>query len=168
MQRGTVVFLVLMICSALIIGTTLGIISTRQYLIPHLAAAKSGTPQELGESTASEPAEFPSAPVPTNSGNNGKNASHANPSRHRQPETQGSLRLNSDFAPANLLLLTENEIREIKSMLRNLGYETSDLSEAVKQFQQKNHLTATGYLDTETLTSIITQVLRQKVATLTP
>ncbi len=168
MRKGTVVFLVLMVCSALIIGTTLGIISVRHYLIPHLAAASS-SPQITDNPAGSQQEEVPSPPVSGASDNRKpENTAQPSPSRHREPESSSSMYVNDEFTPAKLLLLTENEIKEIKSMLRELGYETSNLSEAVKQFQEKNHLTATGYLDTETLTSIMTQVLRHKVTKLTP
>jgi len=166
-QKGTVVFLVLMICSALIIGTTLGFISTREYLVPHLSKTYTDTGTAKTNSADSDENQAPSVPDP-NASSIAEKVSYSALSRYGQPQTVNSLRSSDAFASAKLLVLTENEVKEVKAMLQNLGYDASSLPEAVKQFQEKNHLAATGYLDTETLTSIITQVLRQKVTKLRP
>lgn len=164
MQKGTVVFLVLIICSALTMGATLGLITNREYLILHLTklgnSKAAASPVDLGKSRAVAVAET----IPTTSGI--KTPSVSTPYSYNQ-EVNASTSQDA-FSQAQLLLLTENEVKEICSMLKELGYETSDLSGAVKHFQEKNHLPATGYLDTDTLNSIITQVLKQKVTNLAP
>ncbi|MGI6487807.1 MAG: peptidoglycan-binding protein [Syntrophomonadaceae bacterium] len=154
MRKGTLVFLILVVCSAVVIGSTVGLLHNHH----HLAAlyTKMETP---AAQTDNIPEVEP--PIPAGDKDNLKTepVKNPNPSRNmasnRQHPAVGSQQ--------QLLILTEDEVREIYSMFMELGYDHDQLSDATASFQQDHQLKPTGFLDGATLHQVIQQVKLKKV-----
>ena len=111
MRKGTLVFLVLVVCSAVVTGSTVGLLHNHH----HLAAlyTKMETPAAQTDKPEVEP------PVPAGNKDNSKTELVEKPS---PPQNTASSRQHPAVgSQQQLLILTEDEVREIYSMFM-VGY----------------------------------------------
>lgn len=153
MRKGSVVFLILVLSSAVMVGTTLGLISNMSYLKPYLQNKSPSTPDNGLESSS------PVEPPRVETGQH-----QSSPGKHQVAETPEAVVSQSNDTPAtSRWTLTEAEAREIHAMLAQLGYGgSSSLSQAVTLYQKAKHLPANGCLDTDTLNSIVRELTKKK------
>ncbi|NLB17973.1 MAG: hypothetical protein GX825_04420 [Syntrophomonadaceae bacterium] len=135
MTRGHIIFLILMICSATMIGATLGVASNfdvlaeRSQMISNSAVAD----EPLDEFGAIDGKES-SAPI---------TVAHNNEQVSRSSQTMG---------------YTDQDKEQIRKMLQQLGMaENEQAIDFISNFQRNHSLNATGSLDTETLYLMIEQ-----------
>lgn len=136
MTRGQMIFMFMMICTAVMTGAALGIISNFDIILQQAevinaaAAAAAAEPSDEGAN-----AQENESPAPTTVANREK------VSRSTQ-----------------LMIITAQEKEEIRQMMQQLGM-TEDEQEAdfIKAFQHSHNLQATGTLDSQTLNLMIKQ-----------
>ena len=153
MKKGRMVFLVLVVCSAVVTGSTVGLLHSQQHL------ATLDMERETSAAQTDKPEVEP--PIPANNKDNpsieqleksGPSSSIASSTQHPAVQSQ-----------QQFLILTEDEAREIFSMFVELGYNQDTLSDAAASFQEDNQLKPTGFLDGATLHQVIQQVKLKKV-----
>lgn len=147
MQKGYYFFLILVLASAVILGSTIGLISNVSYIVQNTELLKP-QPNEV----------FPDG--------------HAHDSVSPTPQSNipGSLQgekqpLSTSSGDSEYMVLSQEEKEQIKQMLFGLGMgENDDLGQFVLEFQKKNSLETTGILDSQTLDIIIKQSTLQEVS----
>lgn len=135
MTRGHIIFLVLMICSATMIGATLGVASNFDVLAERSQSnsAVAATVEPFEEFDAIDEKES-SAPI---------TVAHNNEQVSRSSQTMG---------------YTDQDKEQIRKMLQQLGMaENEQAIDFISNFQRNHSLNATGSLDTETLYLMIEQ-----------
>lgn len=147
MKAGRFMVLVLLIASAMVIGTTAGLIMGMNDA--NKAAAKINDTQTVVSSPkAKTPTSVPSARVQTAAVTSASDSA-----------------VDSSTAPQDL---SGADIAQVETMLQRLGYDTArGIVPAVQQYQQDNSLNATGALDVETLQSMVDQIRLSRVKQLT-
>ncbi|MGB4304520.1 MAG: hypothetical protein WBJ34_12145 [Syntrophomonadaceae bacterium] len=148
MTRAQMFFLFLMICTAVITGTALGIISNfdilqqqSQLVITSTATASDELPNE------EQSAEKGDCQEQTSSGSTSV-ASYDQVSRSTQ-----------------LMVVTAQEKEEIRKMMLQLGMsEDEQESDFISKFQRSHNLSITGTLDSQTLNTMIKQVTYNSAA----
>ncbi|NLU48954.1 MAG: peptidoglycan-binding protein [Syntrophomonadaceae bacterium] len=150
MRKGGTVFLILVVSAAVMAGTTLGLVRNWQYLT---------TPRVQKEPI---PEVTESHPVPSETG------TEAPVTRQQFPAVASSETGPLTGADQNLsLILTREEVQEINSMLLELGYSSTSLTEGLKEFQRQNRLIVSGYVDGPTLQALVRQLTLKRVRTST-
>lgn len=152
MRKGSIVFLVLLVCSAVIVGTTLGLFCNMQYITTYLEGK---TPTQIADNN-----EVPAPGSPIESRNYS-----AGPPAGKQRDFSTTPSRGYDVRTSQLLILTESEMREITQMLKELGYDKDSFRETVRLFQRDNHLQPTGILDVTTVNVMVKQAIQKKVQT---
>lgn len=139
MKRQYAIFLVLIICAAMVGSSTLVIVLN----MPIIAQTSQRLQAEAEQSAKSNPAtETQTASTQTSR----KNTVVAMESSNQAPTT-----VSGEFT------LAEKE--QIAQMLNELGMQEKDISaDSIKSFQNQNSLSPTGNLDTSTLNEIIRQL----------
>ncbi len=146
MQKGYFFFLILVLASAVILGSTIGLISNVSYIVQHTELLKP-QPNEASPDVHADNA-IPPAPKPS---------SPDSLQGEKQPSTSSG---NSEY-----MILSQEEKEQIKQMLLGLGMgENDDLGQFVLEYQKKNSLEATGILDSQTLDAIIRQTTLKEVS----
>lgn len=136
MTRGQMVFLFLMICTAVMTGATLGVISNFDIIL-HQS-------QLISNSTAAAIDHLPNEP-----GDISETTSSAAMTVANNDQVSRS---------TQLMVVTTQEKEEIRKMLRQLGMtEDEQESEFISNFQRSHSLSATGNLDSQTLNLMIKQ-----------
>lgn len=141
MQRGQMIFLILMLCSAIVTGTTIGIAANFPLLTQHIQS----TADQAAESEPALPAQQQSA-----------------------DREAGSINIASSEArnrSNQMMVITAEEKNEIRSMLEQLGMSSDqDEAEFIREFQISNSLSPTGSLDSQTLNMMIKQATLNKAS----
>lgn len=135
------IFLILILCSAIVTGTTIGIAANFPLLTQHI------------QSTTDQAAEY----EPT-------------PSAEQQSADQDAGFINvANSEELNrshqMMVVTSEEKDEIRSMLEQLGMSSDqDEAEFIREFQINNSLSPTGSLDSQTLNMMIKQATLNKAS----
>ncbi len=138
MRQDNLIFLILLVAIAMVMGSTFAIVSTLTTYQSHQSEnAAINAPQSPSASRESENDSIPA-------------------------DGSYSAGISMPVTDDNPTLLSPAETREVKRMLRELGHATPTLSESLKSFQQGNQITSTGILDGLTLDSIISQLSLHK------
>ncbi|MDD3365420.1 MAG: peptidoglycan-binding domain-containing protein [Syntrophomonas sp.] len=155
-------FFVLILAAAVVAGSTLGITMNYKYISEQIMKERSqqeALEAQAQQKPASSPLEVKIPPqdmppdIPQKSSNTTTPAT-----------TQSSTAVSSAPAPASgngnkLLVLSQEEKRDIEMMLSSVGIPANtDYSQRIRQFQEKNTLTATGIMDSQTLGALINKV----------
>jgi|GEM_PF-6462802 hypothetical protein len=139
MKKQFAIFLVLIICAAMVGSSTLVIVLN----MPIIAQ----TSQRL-QAEAEQPAESNQATETEIASNQ---TSQTNQVVAMELSSQSSAPLSNEFTPA--------EREQIVKMLNDLGMQEQDIStDTIKSFQNQNSLSPTGNIDTHTLNEIIRQL----------
>lgn len=151
-KKGNFFFLVFLLAAAVILGSTIGLISNVSYIVHQGMNKQNSTTSKVEEKTVTEPADTSSETAPQT--DNAKNESSV-------PSAQSAL----PSANPNQIDIGDDERQLLKEMLYNLGMkETDDFNNFVRAFQNKNSLQATGNIDYQTLNVIIQQSTLQEVS----
>jgi len=155
-------FFILILAAAVVAGSTLGIMMNYKYISEQVIKARSN--QEAIEAQAQEkPAssslevKIPSQDIPPNIPQKSTNTT-------TPASTQSSAPVYSAPAPASgngnkLLVLSQDEKRDIEMMLSTVGIPADkEYSQRIREFQEKNTLTTTGIMDSQTLGALINKV----------
>lgn len=144
MTRGQIIFLVMIICSAIVTGTTIGIVSNFDIIAQQA---------QISLEKNADGAAADSVP-PINEYNQVPPADHLTVASNN-PVSRSS----------QLMVVTTEEKEEIRSMLRQLGMsEQQQETEFIREFQQSHSLDATGNLDSQTLNLMIKQATYNKAS----
>ena len=148
MTRGQMFFLFLMICAAVITGTTLGIISNFDILLQQS--------QLVSTSAATASDGLPNLEQPPELGD------------VQEVTSRGSMTVNSNDQgnrSTQLMVVTAQEKEEIRKMLLQLGMsENEQESDFISKFQRSHNLSITGTLDSQTLNVMIKQATYNSAA----
>ncbi|MEN6348871.1 MAG: hypothetical protein ABFD08_05650 [Syntrophomonas sp.] len=138
MKKQYAIFLILIICAAMVSSSTLVIVLN----MPLIAQTSQKLQAEAEQPAKSNPAtETQTASAQTSR----KNTVVADSSNNASSPVSG------DFTPA--------EKEQIAQMLNDLGMQEKEFSaDSIKSFQNQNSLSPTGNLDTNTLNEIIRQL----------
>ena len=134
MRQDNLIFLILLVGVAMVMGSTFAIVSSLDTYKSHQADITAG---------------IDSHPQPV-AGGSAKDLPAANGSASVGIDRQGGEDTSVTLSPA--------ETREVKRMLNELGHAGPTLSESLKSFQKEHLITSTGILDGITLDSIISQL----------
>lgn len=140
MQRGYFFFLIFLFASAVVLGSTIGLISNVTYIVQHTELLHTPSTKPTPDSNKSEDS-IPDIHQP----DNGLSSQNNSPS------------LTSSSSDSNeYMLISQEEKEQINKMLISLGMdEKDDPSQFIREYQKKNHLEVTGTLDSQTLEIII-------------
>ena len=72
----------------------------------------------------------------------------------------------SEMGSSSSVILTRTETAELRTMLSELGYDATDIANAIQTFQKNNGIQKSGQLDQVTIDKMIKQVTLKKVKTL--
>lgn len=143
MTRGQMIFIFLMICTAVMTGATLGVISNLDVIAQNaelISASADAPPALSSDERAATPESKSLSPTTV--------ADYEGVSRSTQ-----------------LMVITAQEKDEIRKMLQQLGMaEDEQESDFILAFQRSNNLTATGNLDSQTLNLMIKQATYNKAS----
>lgn len=134
MKQERVILLILLVASAIVLGTTCAIVT----MVPDLVSRQETTLQAEPHSSLS-PQESESASA---------------------PEDVKPAGIYGESSPAGenyKAALTPVEKSEIQRMLKELGHQQPTLSQSIRSFQTQNNIKTSGVLDGTTLDSIIQQ-----------
>ncbi|MGE5370908.1 MAG: peptidoglycan-binding domain-containing protein [Solirubrobacterales bacterium] len=163
MKQEHIIFLVLVVAAAVVLGTTFGIINGYTNIIVEqklnqpktqehkedlpIVEQKSGTAGTVYKPATSKPktetakpSEETSKPVETHS---------------RSTVPEGGTAVHGIASDGADYVLSSSEAAEVHQMLVKLGYSNASLTEAIRSFQQQNGMPATGKLDEPTLDTIV-------------
>lgn len=152
-KKGNFFFLVFLLAAAVVLGSTVGLISNINYIVHKNEMNKQKSTSQAEEENITEPVKIS---PPTAS-----------------PENKASSNLESNVTPVqpsspvnpNQIDIGDEERHLLKEMLYNLGMkDTDDFNNFVRAFQNKNSLQATGNIDYPTLNAIIQQSTMQQVS----
>lgn len=145
-KKGSFFFLVFLVAAAVILGSTVGLISNINYIVHQRMNNHNSTSSQAEETVSDEPADASrEAASETDNANNCESST---------PSAQSAL-LPAD---PNQIDIGDDERQLLKEMLYNLGMkETDDFNAFIRAFQNKNSLQATGNIDYSTLSAIIQQ-----------
>ncbi|MGE5379926.1 MAG: peptidoglycan-binding domain-containing protein [Methylocystaceae bacterium] len=148
MKAGKFMVLLLLVASAMVIGTTAGLIVGMNDANKAAANIKD-TQTVVSSPKANTPASVPPTRVQTAA---------------VTPASDSST-TDSSTAPRDL---SGADIAQVETMLQSLGYDTAHgIVPAVQQYQEDNSLNATGALDMDTLQSMVDQIRLSRVKQLT-
>ncbi|MGE5421819.1 MAG: peptidoglycan-binding domain-containing protein [Ignavibacteriales bacterium] len=147
MKQGNVLFIIIVVAAAMVLGTTFGIVNSYK----HIANAQKALVKQSGSKTdqtkdTTEISEPTSTPTDKES------------SISSSEETKVS----SVDDSGNFTVLSPTETRDIQHMLASLGHSDPQLKASVSSFQSANKIKATGVLDNTTLETVIQQFTLQK------
>ncbi len=158
-------FFVLILAAAVVAGSTLGIIMNYKYISEQIIKERAN--QESLEAQAQEkPAsnslevKIPNQDIPPNIPPKSTTTSAT---------TQSGTTVSSAPAPTNgngnkLLVLSQAEKKDIEMMLTTVGIPANkDYSQRIREFQEKNTLTTTGIMDSQTLGALISKATVNQV-----
>lgn len=153
-KKGNFFFLVFLLAAAVILGSTLGVISNINYIVQKNEMNKQkSTSSQAEEDNAAEPVKI-SPPTASPADNASDNL------EFEVTPVQSSSSVNPDQID-----IGDEERHLLKEMLYNLGMkDTDDFNNFVRAFQNKNSLRATGNIDYPTLNAIIQQSTMQQVS----
>lgn len=144
MKKEYVISLIFIICAAVVSSSTLVIVLNFPYLAQsarQLQATAGQVQNPTAAASEQEPQSLKTAAVYT----------HPSPS----PDSN-SIKKQPTL---DLVLVTPGERQQIEAMLKSLGMQDGGKSEDfIREFQAKNALDQTGYIDTDTLNEIIRQL----------
>ncbi|MEN6324795.1 MAG: peptidoglycan-binding domain-containing protein [Syntrophomonas sp.] len=148
LKKGNFFFLVFLLAAAVVLGSTVGLISNINYIVHKTEMSKEKpTSSKAEEETIAEPT--------NNSPETAPQADYASNNLESSPPPAQSA---SPVADPNQIDIGNDERQLLKEMLYNLGMkETDDFNAFVRAFQNKNSLQATGNIDYSTLNAIIQQ-----------
>ncbi len=154
LKKGNFFFLVFLLAAAVILGSTVGLISNINYIVKTEMNKEKPTSSKAEEETVAEPESTSPETTPQ--------ADYAyNNLETSDPPAQSV----SPSADPNQIDIGDEERQLLKEMLYNLGMkETDDFNAFVRAFQNKNSLQATGNIDYSTLNAIIQQSTLQEVS----
>ncbi|MEQ8176364.1 MAG: hypothetical protein ABRQ26_15030 [Syntrophomonadaceae bacterium] len=139
MKKQYAIFLVLIICAAMVGSSTLVIVLN----MPIIAQASQRLQAEAGQPSESNQA-IDTQTAPGQASQNPKVVA-------MEPSNQNSAPMSTEFTPA--------EKEQIAQMLNDLGVQDKDISsDTIKNFQSQNSLSPTGNMDANTLNEIIRQL----------
>ena len=154
MRKGYFFFLILVLASAVIMGSTIGLISNVSYIVQHTDLLKTQTAEPSSEGNINDTT-IPVIPQPAGDASS-QDLNQSNSSSSFAPSSSSS---------SEYMVISQEEKEQIKTMLLSLGMdEKDDLNQFVREFQKKNALEATGTLDSQTLETIIKQTTLQEVS----
>lgn len=147
MRPGQVVFMTLIICSALVTGATIGVASNFEYIAAHMKQPVQETAAAPAEDSPPAPAEV-SPPAPAQE-----------PTEPADADAVTVASYDSVSRSSNqLMVITAQEKLEITSMLYDLGMsEQENETDFIREFQRSHALDPTGTLDSQTLNTMIKQ-----------
>lgn len=132
MRQDNLIFLILLAAVAMVMGSTLAIVSSlTAYPSQDIMAGVDSHPQPAARESA-------------------KDLPAANGSVSAGIDRPGGEDISVALSPA--------ETREVKRMLNELGHASPTLAESLKSFQEEHQIAGTGILDGITLDSIIGQL----------
>lgn len=152
LKQENILFIVLLVAAAIVLGTTIGIINNMHYLVKHTAKTK--TSQVTPVVHPDQPAAAKNAPT-----------AEKKPVEE-SPSVDAATRAENMEAAKSNHILTPTEVSEIVSMLKELGYNDATLNASVRAFQHQNQITTNGTLDNETLEQIIQELTLKKARAL--
>ncbi|MDD2509895.1 MAG: peptidoglycan-binding domain-containing protein [Syntrophomonas sp.] len=156
MQKGYFFFLILMLASAVILGSTIGLISNVSYMVQHTDLLKTQSSEPSSEGNIND-ATIPLVPQPAGDA--------SSQDLNQSNKNSGSSFATSSSSSSEYMVISQEEKEQIKRMLFSLGMdEKDDLNQFVREFQKNNALEATGTLDSQTLDAIIKQTTLQEVS----
>lgn len=133
MKQENLIFLILLVAMAVVLGSTTAVVSTLTAYAAH---------QEISANAGS-------SPQPANP----ESAKGSTPATTAPAGSAGQQPMDGCSAA-----LSPVETQEVKRMLEELGHSSSALSESLKSFQEQHQIASTGILDGFTLDSIINQL----------
>lgn len=167
MKQEHLIFIILLIAAAVVLGTTFGIVNGYMtVVVQQKLNTESKTTDKQGVSAASAQekekekaaSEKTSAPAEKEQTTDTGTVSTPETVDPNHPST--TIDYNNapvGESPANRTL-TAAETEQVAGMFIELGYPKGDLTENIKSFQKKNGITVTGKLDEITLGNLIQQV----------
>jgi hypothetical protein len=154
MQKGYFFFLILVLASAVILGSTIGLISNVSYMVQNTDLLKAQSDEPSSEGNINDTT-IPVVPQPAGDASS-QDLNQSNSSSSFAPSSSSS---------SEYMVISQEEKEQIKRMLFSLGMdEKDDLGQFVREFQKKNALEVTGMLDSHTLDTIIKQTTLQEVS----
>lgn len=148
MKKEYIVFLILVVCSAMICASTLVITSNLTLIAESAQKAKLAAHPE----TAAESGQTPKA-----------TASQVQTTGNRVQAAALVVASTDSKAAAEVMLITPTEQEQIQNMLASLSAsDQGDYKQLLKEFQNKHALNPTGEMDTSTLNEIMRQVALMK------
>ncbi|MDD2619964.1 MAG: peptidoglycan-binding domain-containing protein [Syntrophomonadaceae bacterium] len=149
-KKGNFFFLIFLLAAAIILGSTIGLISNINYIVRQTEILKE---KPISTDTEEEKTMAETECEPTGS-----------ISPDADSSIPGTQAVNSPAA-ANHIDIGDEERYLLKEMLYDLGMNESDnFNDFVRSFQNKNSLHATGNIDYATLNAIIQQSTMQEVS----
>lgn len=147
MKQGNVLFIIIVVAAAMVLGTTFGIVNSYK----HIANAQKALVKQSGNETSqtkdkTETSEPTSTPAD-------KESSLSSSEETKVSSVDGS---------GNFTVLSPTETSDIQHMLASLGHSDPQLKASVKSFQNANKIEVTGVLDNTTLETVIQQFTLQK------
>ncbi len=156
MQKGYFFFLILVLASAVILGSTIGLISNVSFMVQNTDLLKAQSDEPSSEGNINDTT-IPVVPQPTGDAS----SQDLNQSNNNSSSSFAS----SSSSSSEYMVISQEEKEQIKTMLLSLGMdEKDDLGQFVREFQKKNALEVTGMLDSHTLDTIIKQTTLQEVS----
>lgn len=167
------IFLVLVLAAAVVVGSTMGILSNYKYIShqvkvnAQLQEAQEKQKELAKHSKATIASENESANSTQNNTSYQNSANSSNESKDSgETNTQASSTASSVKVAANdnsLMVLSQAEQQQIESMLDSVDVsKDADYGNRIRSFQEKHALSVTGILDSSTLSTLIQQAKLQK------
>lgn len=138
MKSGNIIFILIVVAAAMVLGTTFGIINNYK----NIATAQK---QQSQSSLTTQ------------------NADDTEPALKSDTVVPESGTVNVSDSTETFTTLSPAETGEVRSMLSALGHSEDQLSASVSSFQRANNVSVTGVLDNTTLNSVIQQFTLKKV-----
>ncbi|MEN6349114.1 MAG: peptidoglycan-binding domain-containing protein [Syntrophomonas sp.] len=157
MPKGKFLLLVFLFAAAVVLGCTIGLISNVSYIVHETDMIRNEESDSSTENEKSTVNQKPVIPAPTGSQKSQTDAGNtSNVSQAAKTAASSS---------SAFMVVSEDEKSQIKDMLFSIGMtEKDNLDDFIRQFQSKNSLNPTGYLDSQTLNAIIRQSTLQQVS----
>jgi len=148
MKKEHFIFLTLLLCAAIIIGSTIGLTSNLKYIVNQMPEKK-----------------IEAAPLEQEQGPSNKSQIENDISSEKAENNEIINRTSGQilYYIGNNLTFSQEEKQEVTAMLASLGAEKKgDYSQFIREFQRKKGLTPTGTLDDLTLNAIINEITKQR------
>ncbi|NLW44539.1 MAG: peptidoglycan-binding protein [Syntrophomonadaceae bacterium] len=146
MKREHVVFFVLLVAAAMVMGSTVAIVSALTNYKVQQTKIPVNSQSNLEISTSED--ENKIAQAENNTAESGESI-----------YVSGNIPVSGNASSSKL---TPIETREVKRMLKELGHSKPTFSQSLKSFQEENQLANTGILDSVTLDSMINRLSLNK------
>ncbi|MDD4802649.1 MAG: peptidoglycan-binding domain-containing protein, partial [Syntrophomonas sp.] len=166
MKKEYYLFFILILAAAMVAGSTLGITMNYKYISEQVINQRSQqeTLQAHPEQQSHSPLEVKIPPedmppaIPSKPNNDS-----ASQSNNITDDTSASVTVSSSSGGNRILLLSQAEKSDIEIMLTATGIAANDnYSQRIREFQENNSLSATGIMDSQTLSLLIRKTTLQQ------